>query len=144
MNCTTYKWEKSKMMKIAIPVYEDMVAPSFDYSQKVLLVTLENDKEIKREEILLKDFNSLQKAVRISDLRVEVLICGAISAFALRMLMNNGIRVIPMISGEIDKIIKLYIQGQFNIERFRMLWGRFCRHFPGRRKRWRHRIPPPW
>ena len=130
------------MVKIVVPVHENMIAPSFDYSEKVLFVTLENNKEIKREEILLKGMNSLQKAVRISDLKPEVLICGVISAFALRMLMNNGIRVVPMISGEIDKIIKLYIQGEFNIERFRMLWGRFCCHFPGRRKGWRHRIPP--
>jgi len=55
--------------------------------------------------------------------------------------MNNGIRVVPMIRGEIDKIIRLYVLGQFDIEKFRMLWGRFCCRFPGRRKRWRHRIP---
>ncbi len=130
------------MVKIAVPIHENMIAPSFDYSEKVLLVTLENNKEIKREEILLKDLNSLQKVVRISDLKPEILICGAISAFTLRMLMNNGIRVVPMISGEIDKIIKLYLQGQFDIERFRMLWGRCCHRFPGRRKGWRHRVPP--
>lgn len=129
-------------MKITIPVYENRIAPSFDYSQRALLLTLEGSKEIKREEILLKGLNSLQKVIRLSDLGVEVLICGAVSAFAMRMLVNNRISVIPWINGEVERIIKLYIQGQFNGQRFRMLWDRFYRRFPRQRRGWRHRGPP--
>jgi len=50
------------------------------------------------------------------------------------MLASNRIKVIPRIMGEVEEIARLYVDGQFDPQRFMTPGCKPCRHFRGGRK----------
>ena len=66
-------------MKVAVPVWQGRVSPVFDVAGQLLLVELVEGVETSRREHRLPDAEPQQRAVQLSELQVETLICGAIS-----------------------------------------------------------------
>lgn len=61
-----------------------------------------------------------QRAARLKDIDVDVLICGAISQALSLMISGSGIEVFSDVSGSIDEILKGYLQGRLTEKRFLM------------------------
>lgn len=100
------------VMKIAIPIYGDRVSPRFDCSNSFSLISIENGKIVERNDVLLPLDNPITGIEGLIKLKVDILICGAINGFTVRMLHDKGIKVIPWIIGEIDKIVEAFISGE--------------------------------
>ena len=66
-------------MKIAIPVWNNCVSSAFDFSNRLLLVEIQKGSENNRTEISLSTESIPQKANKLKNLGVDVLICGAFS-----------------------------------------------------------------
>ena len=92
-------------MKVAIPMFDSRVSPRFDFAAKILIVTIESGKISERQEYALTNIHPIRRSSLLCELGVKVLICGGISSFYRRLIVNSRIRVIPMIQGEIFKII---------------------------------------
>ena len=101
-------------MKIAIPLFETRISPRFDCAPKALLVTvdIEGKKIIETREIILKN-NGISET--INDLKssgVSTVICGGVSQQVHNMLIANGIKVIPWVTGDAQEALQLFFQGR--------------------------------
>jgi len=112
-------------MKIAIPVWNGFVSNVFDFAHRLLLVDIENAKMVNRSEVDLKTESLPQRAGRLKDLGVNVLVCGAISKALANMVMASGIQVLPYVTGKVDNVLQAYLTGQLVQPQFTMpgFWG---------------------
>jgi predicted Fe-Mo cluster-binding NifX family protein len=107
-------------MKIAIPVWQDSISGVFDFADKLSLAEIEGQTENNRLEIPLPNEPMPQKASRLKELDVDVLICGAISKSLAFLIIGSGIKIIPFVSGQIDEVLSAYASGQLTEMRFLM------------------------
>ena len=110
----------SKTTKIAIPEWQGQVSTVFDFAGKLLLVDIEGQKEINRSEITLPEEPTLQRVIRLQNISVDVLICGAISQPLASMIAGSDIEILPDISGRIDEVLNAYLAGRLTEQRFSM------------------------
>lgn len=99
-------------MKVAIPLFGSRVSPRFNYAQRILLVTVEDNEVVEKKEVWAGRWNLLQRVIRLTELGIDTVICGGISNFSIRLLASNGIRVVSWITGEAEEAIKLLLKGQ--------------------------------
>lgn len=99
-------------MQVAIPVWQDRISPVFDTARTVLLLQIENGKEISRSVMhLLQGYPPL-RVRRLRDQGVELLICGAISRPFAHLCAGAGIRVIPWIAGRLEDVLEAFLAGR--------------------------------
>jgi len=117
-------------MRLAIPVWNERVSPVFDAARRLVLVDVENGMEQARREEVIHDSFLTQRAHRLTDLGVNVLICGAISRPLTTLLSASGITVIPWTAGAVDDVLAAYLKGCLPDPRWRMpgCGGRRQRH----------------
>ena len=106
--------------RLAIPIWSGRVCTVFDFSQRLLVVDFEGNKELERKEYALENLPSMIRASRLLRLNVQVLICGAVSSSLAGLVSNYGIRIIPFICGDIDEVLNAYITGSLADPRFRL------------------------
>lgn len=107
-------------MKIAIPIWNDRISPVLDTASRLLIVEVNNQGERSRFEIYLDERDLSRRCLRIQDMEVDILICGALSRPLSRMLMASGIDVIPEISGKVEQVLMSYLQGNLFRSKFLM------------------------
>jgi predicted Fe-Mo cluster-binding NifX family protein len=128
-------------MKIAVPVWNGFVSSVFDFAHRLLLVEIENGKEVNRSEVALESQSLPQRAGRLKSLGVDVLVCGAISQALANMVTASGTQVLPYVTGRVDDVLQAHLNGQLVQPQFTMpgFWPGARRGFGrGRRGcRWR-------
>jgi len=99
-------------MKTAIPIWENRVSPVFDTAQKVLLCDIrEGVVSGRREEGLASGFPK-RRVSQLAEMGVNVLICGAISRSLANMVAAAEIQVIPFVAGDVDDVIRAFVDGR--------------------------------
>lgn len=122
--------EVNRDMKMALTVWGNRISPVFDAAQMLLVVEIENTKIISRHQEPFYPELPTRLAVRLAEMDVSVLICGAISEMPANILESNGIKLVPFITGDAHKVIDAYVKNVPFIPTFLM---------PGcNRKRYRH------
>jgi len=116
-------------MKIAIPVYNGSVSNVFDFAHRLLLVDIETAKVVEPCEVELKAESLPQRAGRLKNLEVDVLICGAISRALATMITASEIEVLAFVTGRVDDVLEAYLTGQLAKSQFTMPG-----YWPGARK----------
>ena len=101
-------------MKVALPIWQGHVSSVFDFAHKLLLIEFENGKDRDRQEIVLVEQSSPERAVTLKRLGVGVLICGAISRPLAEMISALGIQIFPFVTGTTEQIITAYKTGQLS------------------------------
>lgn len=122
-------------MKVAVPNWQGRVSPVFDVAEQVLLVDFDSEEDGTQCTERLGTTEPHQRARRLADLGVDVLVCGAISWPLEAMLAANGIRVVPLVCGEVTEVVRAFRNGTLETEQFTMP-GCCCKR---RRGRGRHR-----
>jgi predicted Fe-Mo cluster-binding NifX family protein len=97
------------MMHIAIATWRNRISPVFDTARTLLIIRLEDNTEQLRFEIRLPGQLPALRILRMQEHNVEVLICGAISKKLLGLCERAGIKTIPWISGQLDKVLESYL-----------------------------------
>jgi predicted Fe-Mo cluster-binding NifX family protein len=127
-------------MKIAIPIWNGFVSSVFDFAHRLLLVDIENGREVNRCEVDLKAESLPQRAGSLKNLGVDVLVCGAISRSLADMVAASGIQVLPFVTGRVSEVLQAYTTGQLVQPQFAMpgFWPGARKGFRGwrQRKRW--------
>jgi predicted Fe-Mo cluster-binding NifX family protein len=122
-------------MRVALAVWNDRISPVFDTASRLLLVDVDQGVERVRRIIeVAADTFPTQRARRMTELEVNVLICGAISRVLAELVSASGVVVIPWVSGPVDGVLRAYLTKRLSDSRWRM---------PGCRGRWRHRYAVP-
>jgi len=99
-------------MKVAIPIWTGRVSPVFDVAKNLLIAELDQGHELGRTQEPLKEAELPGRARRVSELGIDVLICGAISQPLQAMLFAKGVRVIPWICGSVEDVLRVFVSGQ--------------------------------
>jgi predicted Fe-Mo cluster-binding NifX family protein len=100
--------EAKRNMKMALTVWENRISPVFDAARMLLVVEIENTEIISRHYEPFHPELPTRLAVRLAEMNVAVLICGAISEMPANMLEAKGIKLIPFITGDAGKVIDAY------------------------------------
>jgi len=107
-------------MKIAIPIYNDSVSSVFDFAHRLLLVEIENGKEVNRSDVALESQSLPQRLGQLKSLEVDVLVCGAISRILANMVTASGIQLLPYVTGRVNDVLQAYLTGQLAKPQFSM------------------------
>jgi predicted Fe-Mo cluster-binding NifX family protein/putative methionine-R-sulfoxide reductase with GAF domain len=95
-------------MRIAISYQQDRIAPVFDVSARLLLVDIENGREVRRNERTLIEEDPLPRARRVAQFGTQVLICGAVSWSLENALSSMGVQVVACICGRVEKVVQAF------------------------------------
>lgn len=101
-------------MKVAIPLFTNRVSPHFDFAEKALIAKVENGEVIAREQFSLINLNTIRRGALLREHGVDVVICGGISTFSVRLLLENGMQVIPMVAGEVEDVLNQFVKGHLS------------------------------
>jgi predicted Fe-Mo cluster-binding NifX family protein len=98
-------------MRLAVAIWNDRISPVFDVSRKIIVMDIEKGQVAgKRIEMFTND-NPTHKLSRLSELKVNTLICGAISRPVAEMIDQHGIHVIPFITGDQHEVVAAFLTG---------------------------------
>jgi predicted Fe-Mo cluster-binding NifX family protein len=110
----------SKMVRVAIPTFRSRVSPVLDSCTRVLLVEVEHNREIERNEIYLDELSLTERMNILRKSHVTIVICGGISDMLQNMLQSAKIYLISGIAGEIDQVVDAYLSEKLDEPRFHM------------------------
>jgi predicted Fe-Mo cluster-binding NifX family protein len=110
------------------------VSTTLDFASNLLLVDVEGQKEEARKEVCLEGASPQATALRLEELGVSTVICGAISHWFAHNLEMRGIRVIPFVSRKAEEVFQSFARGILDDRKFLMAG---CP--PGARRAWRCR-----
>ena len=97
-------------MKMALTVWGNRISPVFDAAHMLLVVEVENTKIISRRYEPFYPELPTRLALRLAEMNVATLICGAISEMPANILEANGIKLIPFITGNAGEVIDAYVK----------------------------------
>ena len=107
-------------MKVALTVWENRISPLFDCARTLLIVDTTDQTAIGRYFEPFHCESPSSRAAKLSDLKVQVLICGAVSDVFANMIEAHGIRIIPFVAGDVDEVIDAYLKGAIFSSKFQM------------------------
>ncbi len=107
-------------MKVAIPVWEGGLSPVFDVAGRLLIVEVRDGREVLRYEAPFPEEGLLRRASHLVELRVDVLVCGAISRDLEALLRVQRIQVIPWVTGDPERVLAAFCAGELPSPRFAM------------------------
>ena len=96
------------VMKAAFAYWNGRISPVFDISRQIHVVEVASGRIIGETRELLPDDLSMQKVLRLSELGVGTLVCGAISRHLRELAEAYGIQVIPFVAGDLRDIIRAW------------------------------------
>lgn len=91
-----------------------------DVAENFLLAEVGAGEEIGRQEISLSTFDASQRVRQLQQVGAEVLICGAISRPMKLALDAAGIRVIPLMCGQVEEVLAAFAAGRLDSGDFAM------------------------
>ncbi len=97
-------------MKTALTVWANRISPVFDAASMLLIVEIRDSKIESRQFASFDPDRPSNLAERLAQLHVTTLICGAISQRPAMLLEAGGVRLIPFITGRVEKVLKTYAQ----------------------------------
>ena len=107
-------------MKVALTIWEKRISPLFDCAGMLLVVEIADRTESHRYFVPFHYESAFSRAANLSDLGIEVLICGAVSDLFANTIESYGIKIIPFIAGPVDEVIDAYLTDGLSDSRFRM------------------------
>ncbi len=92
-------------MKVAIPVEGGYLSPTFDFAGHLLVVVYKNGKIVERQKIAVTEQLPSLRAARLKYLKINTLLCGAISNPLAAMVWHHGINIISGLSGDVETVL---------------------------------------
>ena len=116
-------------MKTAFPYWHNRIAPVFDTACQVLIVESEAGLITGENRLIFQNDDPAAKILRLVEMEIGSLVCGALSRPVFQMATALGITVTAFIAGDLDEIVSSWVAGKLNHEDCampgcRMRWGR--------------------
>ena len=108
------------MSRIAIAVWQGHVATTLDFASRLLLVDVQGRETTAHGEVSLEEFPRQHMAGLMEEWGIRTVICGAISRSLLRGLHAGGVRVVPFVRGEAQEVLRAFLNGTLDDNRFLM------------------------
>jgi predicted Fe-Mo cluster-binding NifX family protein len=119
------------MTKAAFATWDNRIAPVFDVARQICLVEADCGKIVKQTREMVVDEIPSQRALRLVEMDIGTLVCGAISKSLYEMVSAHGICVIPFVAGELSEVIQAWLADALRGDAFAMpgCCGRIRRRF---------------
>jgi predicted Fe-Mo cluster-binding NifX family protein len=101
-------------MKVAIAHWQNRISPVLDEAERFILIDVEDGREVHRESLRLAGRDPFGRTRELSELGVDVLLCGAVSLGLEKTLIAAGIRVLGFLAGELKSVIAAYLEGKLD------------------------------
>ena len=120
-------------MKAAFATWNNRIAPVFDVARQIHIVQTESGQIVGEALEALFDDIPVQKALRLAEMGIGTLVCGAVSRPMQAMISAYGIRVISFVAGDLREIIQAWLSDEIEHDCFAMpgCCGRGHRRFRG-------------
>ncbi len=105
---------------LAVPEHQGRVSPVFDTCRTIWVFDLRDGGTLPQRKKSCESLNEEGRPKLLKELGVSLLICGAISGWMIVQLEGLGIRVIPWRSGEVREVVKAFLSGCLEEDRFAM------------------------
>jgi predicted Fe-Mo cluster-binding NifX family protein len=107
-------------MKTAFAHWENRIAPVFDTARRICVVESESGRIVRETQETLPPDLPVRKALRLMELGVAALVCGAISRPIHGLVAAYGIRVVPFVAGDLREVIRAWLDGTLERGAFAM------------------------
>jgi len=98
-------------MKLAIAACDGRVSQRLDCAQALIVILTEMGRSYDPKVMSIADWPAHGRCVRVAQLGIEELICGAVSKFDEAGSGASGILLVTGVSGPVDKIIEAIHSG---------------------------------
>ncbi len=92
-------------MRIAIPLWQNRVAPLMDCCSMLKIFELKKDRITEVGVLDMREKNMAERIKMVREMHPEILICNGISFFYRACLLINAIHVIPNVMGEEESVL---------------------------------------
>ena len=99
-------------MRIAIPRFGETVAPCFEYSATMAIFTVDGGQIIEQVDVPLESRVPYDRVRLMKVKQVNTVICGGVQAFYEDLLKANDIQVISWVSGKVEDLLSLFLEGR--------------------------------
>jgi predicted Fe-Mo cluster-binding NifX family protein len=108
------------MMKTAFACWDNRIAPVFDTARQIHIVEAESGQIVSETQRTLSEDLPVQKTLKLVELDIGTLVCGAISRPMHGLLTAYGIQVVPFVAGDLREVIRAWLCGNLDREVFAM------------------------
>lgn len=120
------------MTKTAFAYWNERIAPVFDSARNLCVLETESGTIVRETHETLDAEQPVQRTLRLVELGIDVLVCGAISHNLQGLISAYGIKVAPFVAGDLHLVMNAWFKGELKGEIFAM---------PGCRGRGRRQNP---
>ncbi|MEN6625823.1 MAG: NifB/NifX family molybdenum-iron cluster-binding protein [Candidatus Sumerlaeia bacterium] len=106
-------------MRVAVSIWQDRISPVFDSSRRLLVADVVDSNVSARREVAIGG-EAPERVRRLGDSSIELLICGAISEPLAGQVIAAGIRLIPFIAGDVDDVLRAFVESRLPSPEFLM------------------------
>jgi hypothetical protein len=110
----------ARIMKTAISLYRNRIAPLFDVAESFLLLnpTQSDDRKII---LSMPKVCVAEKCLRLHEHGVSVLLCGALSSVWLKHLTGLGVEIHAFLTGDANEVFQTFLRdGSSGLDRYAM------------------------
>jgi predicted Fe-Mo cluster-binding NifX family protein len=107
-------------MKTAFAFWENRIAPVFDTARDLLVVETDAGRMTQEQRLPMADDPPLTRTLRLAELGIETLVCGAISRALEEMLVAYGIQVHAFVAGNLEEVVQAWTSGILHKDAFAM------------------------
>lgn len=119
-------------MKTAFAYWDNRIAPVFDTARQIFVVEADLEQVIGETHETLTEDMPIRKALRLVELGIYTLVCGAISRPLYELITAYGILVIPFLAGDLREVVQAWLHN--NLERDTFAMPGCCGSGRGRRR----------
>lgn len=112
-------------MRLAVPIWQGRVSPLLDVARRLVVVDVIGGEAAFTK---LYPLGGPNRERIVSELGIDVLICGAVSRELEEKLVASGVEVVAEIRGKFEEVVRAHAEGRLIQPRFLM---------PGHHARWR-------
>jgi predicted Fe-Mo cluster-binding NifX family protein len=100
-----------KAVKIALATWNGRISPVFDVSRQLLVIDVEDGRVVNRVTVHFSSDHPVHKVQRLLDMKVDVLLCGAVSRQMAAVLDAHQIKRQDFIAGDIEEVTTAFLRG---------------------------------
>jgi predicted Fe-Mo cluster-binding NifX family protein len=103
------------MIKVAIPIFLDRISPRLDCARRLLILEIEKNRLVDKRELDISHWPPDEKIIQLSRMGIRQLICGGLRLEDRDGLNRFGIQVASALYGEVESVIKEYLNGNLQV-----------------------------
>jgi len=102
------------MERVGIPIFESRVSPVLDSCNRLLVVDIDEGREMNRIEVTLEKSDITERIEVFTRWGINKIICAGVSDLMCRYLAARNIVLISGFAGKLDEVLNAYLCNRLN------------------------------